>query len=196
MTRRCTQLVYRDAVRAFTEQSKSLLTNDSYSRKWWSTAKTAVFGANSSLPPLLDSRGKLVWSAEGKACLLSAHFDAKHRRDSFQQQQACDPSPVLRPVAFRSSFICSMLLNLDSYDGSEPDGMFPLYYKQIARDLAPKVAVILCTLLEEVVFRHVGDWLMLFRCHSDSLPPMLITTCLSLLRLFCRRYLIRSWLGS
>ena len=56
--------------------------------------KTAVFGASPSLPRLVDRGGRLVWSAEEKASLFSAHFDAKQWRDSFQQPHSCDPSPA------------------------------------------------------------------------------------------------------
>ena len=33
-------------------------------------------------------------------------------------------------------------LDLDSYNENDPDGMFPLFYKQVALELAPKSAVI------------------------------------------------------
>ena len=33
-----------------------------------------------------------------------------------------------------------MLLDLDPYGGGDPDGMFPNFYKQMARKLAPKLA--------------------------------------------------------
>ena len=59
-----------------------------------STVKTAVFSANSSLPPLTDRRGKLVWSVDEKASLSSVHFDAKQCTDSVQQHHSYDPSPV------------------------------------------------------------------------------------------------------
>ena len=78
------QLVYRDGERVFAELSKLLLTNAPNSGKWWSTVKTAVFDASYSLPSLLDSESKLVWSAEEKASLFSAHFDAKQCSDSYQ----------------------------------------------------------------------------------------------------------------
>ena len=55
---------------------------------WWSTVKTAVFGTSSNLPSLVDRGGKLVWSADEKASLFSAHFDAKQCRDGFH---SCDP---------------------------------------------------------------------------------------------------------
>ena len=60
VARRRAQLVHEDAERAFTEQSKALLTNALNPRNWWSTEKTAVFSASSSLPPLVDIGGKLV----------------------------------------------------------------------------------------------------------------------------------------
>ena len=54
-------------------------------------------------------------------------------RDSFQPPHSYGPSPVLCSVGFQSSFVCHLLLNLDSYGGNDPDGMFPLSYKQRAR---------------------------------------------------------------
>ena len=39
-----------------------------------------------------------------------------------------------------------LLLDLDSYGRRDPDVMFPLFYKQVDRELAPKLAVI---------FRHL-----------------------------------------
>ena len=56
-----------------------------------------------------------------------AHFDAKQCRNKFQQQHFCDPCKVLRSVAFRFSFVRSLLLNLDLYYVSDPDGMFKLF---------------------------------------------------------------------
>ena len=49
MTRRRAQPVYEDTEQAFTERTKSLLTKASNPRKWWSTVRTAVFDASSSL---------------------------------------------------------------------------------------------------------------------------------------------------
>ena len=88
--------------------------------------------------------------------MFSAHFNAKHFRDSFQQPHPCDPSPVLCSVAFRSSFIRRLLLDLYLYGGNDSDGRFPLFYRQVARELAPKLAEIFRHLVRAVVFRHVG----------------------------------------
>ena len=77
--------------------------------------------------------------------------------ESFQQPHSCDPSPALFSVAFRSSFVRSLLLDLDPYSGNDPDGMFPLFYRLMARELASKLAVIFSAWLKGIVFRHVGD---------------------------------------
>ena len=128
MARPRVHLVYEDTKQAFTERSKSFLTNAPNPSKWWSTVKTAVFGASSSLPPLADRTGKLVWSADEKASLFSAHLDAKRFkiqcRDIFQQSHSCAPSLVLFSVAFRSSFIRSLLLHLDLYGGNDSEFLF------------------------------------------------------------------------
>ena len=60
-------------------------------------------------------------SADEKASLFSAHFDAKQCRDCFQQSYSCDSSPGLCSVAFQSSIIRSLLLDLDPYAGIDPD---------------------------------------------------------------------------
>ena len=43
---------------------------------------------------------------------------------------------------FRCSFDRSLFLDLDSYSGSDSDGMFSLFYKPVAWKLAPNLAVI------------------------------------------------------
>ena len=78
-------------------------------RKGCSTVKTAVFGASSRLPPLVERRGRLVWSADAKPSLFLALFDAKQCRDSFQRSHSCDPSPLLCSATFRSSSIRILL---------------------------------------------------------------------------------------
>ena len=55
------QHVNVEAKRAFNERSRALLMNAPNPRNWWSTVKIAVFGASSSLPPLVDTEGKLIF---------------------------------------------------------------------------------------------------------------------------------------
>ena len=73
--------------------------------------------------------------------MFSAHVDGKQCRDGFQQPYSCGPSVGLWPVALRSSFIRSLLPDLDHYGGNHSDGMLLLFYKQVVRELAPKLAV-------------------------------------------------------
>ena len=80
------QLVFEDAEPAFAERSKSILTTAPSPRKWWSTVKATVFGASSSLPPLSDREAKLIWSADEKASMFSAPFDAKQCRVGFSSR--------------------------------------------------------------------------------------------------------------
>ena len=47
----------------------------------------------------------------------------------------------------KTCVIRSLLLNLDPYGGNDLDGMCPLFYKQVAHELAPKVTLILGTWL-------------------------------------------------
>ena len=138
------QLVYEDPERAFTQRSKSLWTNAPNPRNWWFSVKTAVFGASLNFPPLIDR--EVSWCGlQMRTPRFLAHLEANQCRDSFQQPHSCDSPPVLQSVAFWSSFVRSLLLN--SYGGNDPDEMFPLFYKQVARELTPKLAVI---------FRHLG----------------------------------------
>ena len=94
-------------------------------RKWWSTIKTAVFGASSSLPLMVDRRGR----RSGHQMRRPHCF---RRRDDFHQQHSCNSSPVLFSVAFLFSFVCGLLLDWDPFGGNDLDETFPLFYKQVA----------------------------------------------------------------
>ena len=61
--------------------------------KWWSTLKSAVFGTNSSLSPLVSEGGGLVCESVGKADLLSEHFDSKQSRKAVDLPLTRHPSP-------------------------------------------------------------------------------------------------------
>ena len=99
-------------------------------------------------------------------------------------------------VSFRSSFTCRLLLDLDPYGGNDPDGTFSLFYRQVGRELAPKLAVIARHQVGGIGFRHVGDWPMLPQCQRDLLSRVLEIIGVSLLHLSCQRYLRRLWLRS
>ena len=81
-----------------------------------------MFGSSSdsSLLPLIGSGGGLVCESVGKAQMLSAHFDGKQSRDPADLPSTCHPSPSLTTFAFRSREVKRLLLDLDSYGGTDP----------------------------------------------------------------------------
>ena len=80
------------------------------------------------------------------ADLLSTHFDGKQSKGS-GIQSICHPSPSLINVAFRSQEVKRLLLDLNSYGGTDPLGTFPLFLKTavvLARCLAVVFWWLLC----------------------------------------------------
>ena len=108
-----------------------------------------MFGSSSdlSLPNLIGAGGDLVCESVGKADLLSAHFDGKQSRDPVDLLSTCHPSPSLTTFAFRSREVKRLLLDLDFYGCTDPLGIFPLFQKQTAVVLAPRLAVVFRRLL-------------------------------------------------
>ena len=121
--------VYAEAMRQFSVRSRDVLMNSRSVPKWWSTLKSAVFGSSSdsSLPPLIGAGGGLVCESVGKADMLSAHFDGKQSTDSVDLPSTCHPSPSFTTFAFRSREVKRLLLDLDSYGGTDSLGMFTFF---------------------------------------------------------------------
>ena len=97
----------------FSARNRDVLVNAQSPHKWWSTFKPAVFGLSSSLPPLVGGSGGLVCESDGKAHLLSDHFDGMQSRESVDLPLTCHPSPRFTSFAFRSSEVGRLLLDLD-----------------------------------------------------------------------------------
>jgi len=144
--------VYETAERQFRDDCKDVLSNAQSSHKWWSTLKSAVFGTNSSLPPLIGDGGGIVCEPGAKAALLADHFDSKQAKDGITLPLTCHPSSTFSTFAFRSSEVKKLLLELDSYGGNDPAGMFPLFYKEIADVLAPRLSVVFRRLIRSGSF--------------------------------------------
>ena len=130
-------------MRQFSVRSRDVLINTQCPHKWWSRLKSAVFGSSSdsSLPPLIGVGGGLVCESVGKADMLSFHFDGKQSRDPVDLPSTYHPSPSLTTFAFRPREVKRLLLDLDSYGGTDPLGMFPLFVKKTAEVLAPCLAI-------------------------------------------------------
>ena len=146
---RMANAVYDEAMRQFSVRSQDVLMNAQCPHKWWSTLKSAVFGSSSDLsfPPLIGASGGLVSESVGKAEMLSANFDGNQSRDPVDLPSTCHLSPSTTTFAFRSWDVKWLLLDLDSYGGIDPLGMFPLFLKRTVEVLAPHLAVVFWRLL-------------------------------------------------
>ena len=74
----------------------------------------------SPLPPLVSEGDGLVCESAGKADLLSDHFDSKQSREAVDLSLTCHTSPSLITFAFRSREVRRLLLDLDTYGGTNP----------------------------------------------------------------------------
>ena len=83
------------------------------------------------MPPLVSEGGELLCESVGKADLLSDHFDSKQSREAVDLPLTCHPFPSLTTFAFRSSEVRRLLLDLDPYGGTDPLGMFPLFFREL-----------------------------------------------------------------
>ena len=78
----------------------------------------------------------------GKADLLSDHFDSKQSREAVELPLTCPPSPSLTTFAFRPNEVRRLLLDKDTYGGTDTLGMFPLFLKRTADVMAPRLSVV------------------------------------------------------
>ena len=130
--------IYSKAKRQFSDRKSDVLMNVQSPHKWWPTLKSAVFSSS----PLISEGGGLVCVSVGKADLLSDHFDSKQSSEAVDLPLTCHPSPSLTTFAFRSSEVRSLLLDLDPYGGTDPLGMFPLFFKRTADVMALHLSVV------------------------------------------------------
>ena len=87
--------------------------------------------------------------------LLSGHYDGKQSRVLICYALAIRFRLIT--FAFRSNEVMCLLLDLDTYGGTDPLGLFPLLLKRTADVLAPHLSVVfrrLVRLGDEFVFRR------------------------------------------
>ena len=129
------------------------------------------FGSDSSLPSLIGAGDGLVCESVGKTDMLSANFDGKQSRDPEDLPSTCHPSPSLTTFAFRSREVKQLLLYLDSYGGTDPLGMFPIFLKRTAEVLAPLLSWYFSGSFVWAAFLFAGEWLMARQFQKVHLPP-------------------------
>ena len=83
----------------------------------------------------------MVASAE-KASLLCSQLDSKQCREQIVTPLSCFPQPRCNSLAFRTSVLLRLLLDLDTYGGVDPLGVFPLFLKTVADIIAPNLCII------------------------------------------------------
>ena len=172
--RAAAQRVYSSAEEEFNTTTKGTLQGTANSHKFWTTLKSALFGIDSSMPPLLKPDGSITHNPKEKATLLADVFDGKQSNVNLSLPDTCFPEPKLSKLAFRSSEVRKLLIDLDSYGGTDPNGIFPLFFKKTAEYLAPKLAVILRKLARSGSFCEcwrIGNVTPLCKCACGSFNP-------------------------
>ena len=132
--------MYSDAQNSYHAHLKNILTGASQPHVWWSALKQSLFGVDSSLPTLSCADGSVCSTSKAKADLLASVFISKQSVESIQLPSFCHPQSRLTSLAFRSKEILLYLRDLDSFGGCDPLGFLPIFYKNIAPALAPKLA--------------------------------------------------------
>ena len=95
-----------------------------------------------AVPPLLRPNGSLTHCPKEKAAFFADVFDGIQSIDSLSMPQSCFPEAELT-FAFCSGEVKKLLLELDPYGGTGPDGIFPLFFVKTANYLAPKISTVL-----------------------------------------------------
>ena len=77
-----------------------------------------------------------------KASLRVSQFDSKQCREQFVTSLSCFPQSRCNFLAFRTTVLLRLLLDLDAYWGVDFLGVFPLFLKKVADIIAPKQSII------------------------------------------------------
>ena len=73
-----------------------------------------------------------------KESLLGSRFDSKQCREEFVTPLSCFPQSRCNSLAFRSPVLLRLLLDLGTYGGVDPLGVFPLFLKMVSDIIVPK----------------------------------------------------------
>ena len=95
----------------------------------------------SSIPPLQSDDGAVSDQAS-KAVLLNNFFDGKQSRDIVGCPAFCHRRPKLCTFAFRSREVRRLLSELDPHSGVDPLEFFPMFFRELAYVLAPKLSMV------------------------------------------------------
>ena len=150
--RRHAESVYNVARNEYNNVIRESLSTASQPRKWWSTLKTFLFGVDSSLPPIRSEDGSVTSDPSKMAEVFSSVFQRKQSDQILDLPPTCFPLPKFTCFAFKSIEVKQYLKDLDSQGGSDPNNIFPLFLKETADLLAPKLAKIFRDLMRSGSF--------------------------------------------
>ena len=103
--------------------------------------------------------------------MLSAHFDRKQSKDPVDLPSTCHPSPSLTTFAIMAREVKWLLLDLDSYSGTDPFGMFPLFLKKKLWFWPLVLLWYFGSFFVWAAFLFAGEWLLLPQFQWVHLPP-------------------------
>ena len=129
------------------ERTRNALKHSTCSHKWWETLNGSIFVVKPSISALSCPRGGLVAAPAEKASLKGSQFDSKHSSEQFVTPLSCFPQSRCNSLAFRTSVLLRLLLDLDTCGAVDPFGVFPLFLKKVADVIAPKLSIIFLKLI-------------------------------------------------
>ena len=124
------QRVYGAARESHNEGTRNTLKHSTCSRKWWETLKGSILGVKPSVPALKGLRDALVVAPAEKASMLGSQFDRKQCRQQFVAPLSCFPQSRCNSLAFRTSVLLRLLLDLDTYGGADLWVCFLYFYRR------------------------------------------------------------------
>ena len=79
-----------------------------------------------------------------KASLLGSQFDSKQCREQLVTPVSCFPQSRCNSFAFQTSVLLHLLLDLDTYGGVDPLGVFTPFLIKVGDIIAPKLRIFFC----------------------------------------------------
>ena len=80
------------------------------------------------MPPLVKPDGCVTHCPIEKATLFADVFDSKQSNEKLNNPLSCFPEPKLTSFAFHSSKVKKLLLDLNSFEADNPNGIFLFFY--------------------------------------------------------------------
>ena len=77
-----------------------------------------------------------------KTSLLGSQFVSKQCREQFLTPLSCFPQSRCNSLSYRTSVLLHLLLDLDTYVGVDPLGVFPLFLEKVADIIALKLSIL------------------------------------------------------